>query len=326
MLILSRADVERLLDAGRLVDRLATAMVDLSAGRADVPPRIAASIPSHDGALLAMPAFVPSLGALTAKLVTVFPRNVDRPSHQAVVVCFDPDTGDPLAVLDGGAITAERTAAGSVLAARWMARADASSLAVLGTGVQARAHARAFARSRALPRIVVWGRRPDRAAALARSLETELERPIETAPSPAAALATADIVCAATHAGEPIVRREWLRPGTHVSSVGFNVRGREVDAATVASARVVVESRAAALAPPPVGSTDLLWAVRDGDVPADFDPAEIGEIIDGRRPGRTSPNEITLYKSVGVGVQDAAAAMLVLEAARRAGAGLNVIE
>jgi len=322
VLILNRADVERLLDPDALVERLATAMVDLSAGRADVPARIGALVPEQGGMLAAMPAFVPSLGALEAKLVSVFPHA--NPSHRAVIVCFDPKTGAPSALLDGTHITAVRTAAGSVLAARWLARGDASRLAILGTGVQARAHALAFARARRLDRIVIAGRDARHASSLAESLARELPCVVDVAPSFADATASADIVCAATHAGEPVVRRESIRPGTHVSSVGYNTQGREVDAETVAAATVAVESRAAALAPPPAGATDLRWAIRDGAVGAGFDPAEIGEIIEGRRPGRTSPDEITLYKSVGVGVQDAAAAMLVLEAAARTGAGTRL--
>lgn len=322
MLILTRADVERLLDLDLLVERLAPAMVDLSAGRASVPPRIGASVPAHDAMLAAMPAFVPSLGALEAKLVSVFPHV--RPSHRAVIVCFDPQTGAPSALVDGTYITAARTAAGSALATTHLARPDARTLAIVGTGVQARAHALAHVRLRPLDRIVVAGRDPERTRAFADALASQMGRPVEAAAGYAEAVGAADIVCATTHAVEPVIRRAWLRPGTHINSVGYNVAGREVDGDTVAAATVVVESRAAALSPPPAGSPDLLWPVRDGLVSANREPAEIGEVIDGRRPGRTSRDEITLYKSVGVGVQDAAAAMLVLEAARREGAGVQI--
>jgi alanine dehydrogenase len=322
MLILTRAEVERLLDLDALVDRLSQAMVDLSAGRASVPPRIGAVVAERHAMLAAMPAFVPSIGALEAKLVSVFPH--ERPSHRAVIVCFDPETGAPTALMEGAYITAVRTAAGSALATTWLARPDAGRLAILGTGVQARAHARAIARQRPLDRITIAGRSLERARELAGLLAIELGRSVEASGSFADACADADIVCATTHADEPVVRRAWLRPGTHVNSVGYNVAGREVDAETVASAVVVVESRAAALAPPPAGSTDLLWAIRDGVVPADREPSEIGEIIAGLRAGRSTADEITLYKSVGVGVQDAAAATLVLEAAERTGTGMRI--
>jgi alanine dehydrogenase len=322
MLILTRADVERLLDLDALVTRLSQAMVDLSDGRASVPPRIGAAIPTRNAMLAAMPAFVPSIGALEAKLVSVFPH--ERPSHRAVIVCFDPQTGAPSALMDGEYITAVRTAAGSALATTWLARPDARRLAILGTGVQAHAHALALARERSLDRITIAGRDAGRARALADTVARELGRSIDATGSFADACGEADIVCAATHADEPVVRRAWLRPGTHVNSVGYNVAGREVDAETVAAADVVVESRAAALAPPPAGSTDLLWAIRDGIAAADREPVEIGEIIARRRAGRSTPDAITLYKSVGVGVQDAAAATLVLEAAAREGVGLQI--
>jgi alanine dehydrogenase len=322
MLILTRAEVERLLDLDALVERLSQAMVDLSAGRASVPPRIGAVVPDRHAMLAAMPAFVPSIGALEAKLVSVFPH--ERPSHRAVIVCFDPETGAPTALMEGAYITAVRTAAGSALATTWLARPEARRLAILGTGVQARAHARALARQRPLDRITIAGRSVERARELAGLLAIELGRSVDASGSFADACADADIVCATTHADEPVVRRAWLRPGTHVNSVGYNVAGREVDADTVAAAVVVVESRAAALAPPPAGSTDLLWAIRDGATPADREPAEIGEIIAGLRTGRSTADQITLYKSVGVGVQDAAAATLVLEAAVRTGVGTRI--
>ena len=162
MLVLGGADVERLLDLSALVEALDAAMRDLSAGRCSVPPRVAAS--TDDGMLLAMPAYLPSAGALTAKLVTQFPGNTERPSHQALVGCFDPADGTPLAVLDGEYLTSARTAAGAVLAARYLAQDGA--VAVIGTGQLARAHVRAF-RAAGVPHIAVAGRDPARAATVA---------------------------------------------------------------------------------------------------------------------------------------------------------------
>jgi ornithine cyclodeaminase len=134
----------------------------------------------------------------------------------------------------------------------------------------------------------------------------------------------ADVICAATHSPEPVVRREWLSAGTHVTSVGYNTSGREVDGATFRDALVVVESRAATLAPPPAGSSDIAMAIADGAMTRDHVHAELGELVSGARPGRTDPAQITLYKSVGVAVQDAAAAAMVLDAARTAGIGRTV--
>jgi ornithine cyclodeaminase len=298
-------------------------MADLSAGRASVPNRVAAEVPDAPGALLAMPAFLPSAGALTTKLVSLFPRNTDRPTHQAVIACFDPGDGTPVALLDGTAITELRTAACSALATRLLAREDVRVLAVLGTGVQARAHGRLVPRVRRFERVVVAGRDRGKAEALARGLSAELGVPAEPA-SFEEAVRAADVVCACTHSPEPVVRRAWLREGAHVTSVGFNTAGREVDAETVRDALVVVESREAALAPPPAGSNDLLWPIRDGLITPDHVHAELGELVSGAKAGRTSPGQITLYKSVGNAVEDAAAAALVLAEARRMGRGTEV--
>ncbi|HXF73463.1 MAG TPA: ornithine cyclodeaminase family protein [Actinomycetota bacterium] len=324
MLVLSRAEVEALLDPDRLIDALAEAMADLSAGRASVPNRVAAEVPRAPGALLAMPAFLPSAGALATKLVSLFPENRDRPTHQAVIVCFDPTDGTPLALMDGTLITELRTAACSALATRLLAREDVRTLAVLGTGVQARAHGRLVPRVRRFERIVVAGRDRRKAEALAGTLAAELGIPAEAADGFEEAVRAADVVCACTHSPEPVVRRPWLRAGAHVTSVGFNTAGREVDGETVRDALVVVESREAALAPPPSGSNDLLWPIRDGLITAEHVHAELGELVAGTKPGRTSPEQITLYKSVGNAAEDAAAAALVLAEARRAGRGKEI--
>jgi alanine dehydrogenase len=308
VLVLSSREVAQLLDVDALIDALAGAMVDLSLGRASAPPRVGAFVEEGDGMLAAMPGYTPSAGALAAKLVTLFPRNAGGalPTHQAVIAVFDPSNGKLAALIDGTEITAVRTGAGSALATRLLAREDAATLAILGTGVQARSHARVVARVRRFSDVRVAGRDAAKVEALADELDA---RP---AASWEEACDGADVVCATTHSLEPVVRREWLSAGAHVTSVGYNSNGREVDDATVADALVVVESRASALAPPPAGSTDLIGAQ---------DVVEIGEVIAGSRPGRTSADQITLYKSVGVAVQDGVAARLVLDAARARGVG-----
>lgn len=323
MLILSRRDVESVLDLDVLVDRVADAMASLTEGNAAMPPRTAVEVSEHDGFLGIMSAYLPAARALTTKLVAVWPHNRDRPSHQAVIVCFDPDSGTPEVLMDGTYITAARTAAGSALATRLLAREDSTTLAVLGTGVQARAHARAVVRVRHVTSVLIAARDSQKAAQLADELRADLDLETYAATSLRDAVSAADIVCACTHSPDPVIRREWLRPGTHVNSVGFNPAGREVDGQTVADAVVVVESRASTLAPPPAGSNDLLIPLRERVITEDHVHAEIGELVNGTAPGRTAKDQITLYKSVGVAVQDAAAAALVVEAAA-AGAGTEV--
>jgi ornithine cyclodeaminase len=327
VLLLSRAEIEELLDLDELIDALGSAMADLSAGRASVPHRVGALVPEREGLLAAMPGYTPSAGVLASKLVTLFPGNAGTavPTHQAVIAVFDADNGTPAALLDGTAITAIRTGAGSALATRLLARENAATLAILGTGVQARSHARAVVRVREFEELRVAGRDRAKVGALAEELSGELDLAVTAASSWEDACDGADIVCATTHALEPVVRRQWISPGTHVTSVGYNVKGREVDDATVLDSLVVVESRAAALAPAPAGSNDLLQPIERGLIDADHIHAEVGELIDGQRPGRTSAEQITLYKSVGVAVQDGVAAALVLRGARKRGAGREVV-
>ena len=302
MLVLSAQDVAALLDLDDLVDALAVAMRDASEGRASVPPRVAARIAQHDAMLLAMPAYAPSANALTAKLVAQFPHNTATSTHQAIVCCFDPDDGTPLAVMDGAYLTAARTAAGSVLAARYLARADARTVAIIGAGALARSHARAFARRPGVERILLAARDTTKAHAV--DGVTVVDR-VEDA------VRQADIVCLTTHADSAVIDRDWLRRDAHVNSVGYNTAGTgEVDAATVAAALVVVETRESALAAAPSGAVELAGVDPDRVI-------EIGEIVADPALVSDAPERLTLYKSVGVGVQDAAAAALVLAAARR---------
>jgi alanine dehydrogenase len=323
MLLLSQAEAASLLDTDALIDALAEAMADLSEGRASVPPRVGAMVQERGAFLAAMPTYLPSGRMLESKLVSVFPgnRNTPVPTHQAVIAVFDPDTGTPAALIDATHITEARTAAGSALATRLLAGPDTRVLAILGTGVQARAHARAVVRVRDFEEVRVAGRNRSKAEVLAGDLAGELPVAVSAGDSFEQAMAGADVVCACTHSPEPVVRRDAVEPGMHINSVGYTVEGREVDAETVRDAVVVVEWREGVLAPPPAGSNDLAWPVRDGIIGPEHIHAEVGELVRGTRPGRTSGEQITLYKSIGVGVQDAAAAGLVLQAARAAGVG-----
>lgn len=316
MLVLDRTAVESLLQPDALIGALGAAMVQLSAGQASMPARIAAQVQEKRGLLGVMPAYLPASRTLACKLVSVFPGNADLglPTHQAVVMLFDADTGAPLAMLDGTSITALRTAAGSALATKLLAREDAHVLMILGTGVQALHHTRAMLRVRDFGELRVVGRDTKKTQRFAQLISEEFG--IGTRcfylHAHAHAFHEVDVVCACTHSERPVVEGEWLEPGMHVNSVGLNQNGRELDAEAVRRAKVFVESRASALAPPPAGANDLVGAEVQ---------AEIGEVLAGTHPGRSSPQDITLYKSVGVAVQDAVAARLVYDAARRIGMG-----
>jgi alanine dehydrogenase len=323
VLVLNGDETAALIDRDELRAAVAAAMRDVSAGAASMPARIAAIVPDR-GMLAAMPGYLPT-GGLATKLVSLFPGNAQLalPTHQAVILVFDPDTGAPTALIDGTEITTERTAAGSALSVELLARPDSRTLAILGTGVQARAHAHAVTRVRAIDLIRVAGRDRERAQALATELSKDLSIHVEVADSYADACAGADVICATTHSPEPVVRGEFLAPGVHVTSVGYNTAGREIDSAVVAGALVFVESRAAVLAEPPSGSNDIQVPVAEGVLGSD-DLHEIGELVAGTCPGRTSAEQVTVYKSVGVAAQDVAAAALVLAAARARGVGTDV--
>jgi ornithine cyclodeaminase len=293
----STDEVARALEPEALLQALSAAFVDVSQGRASVPPRIASRAPQ--GLLGAMVAYVPSLGVLAAKLVSVFPHNRTLPTHQALVVAFDPDTGEPLAAMDGTEITAQRTAAASALSARLLAREDAAVLSVIGTGVQALWHVRHVGRVRPFREVLIAGRDGPKAAALARQFPKARAVSIEEA------VRSADVLCATTHAQEPIVPADQVRPGTHVTSVGFSPEGSELDLRLFDQALIAVESRSSSFAPPPAGARELRG--RDPQK-----AVELGELLSGARPGRTSAEQITVYKSVGIAAEDAAAAALVL--------------
>lgn len=312
ILMLDHDDVVRLLDTGPLMDALEQAFVAFSEGRASVPPRIAARTPA--GWLGAMPGWVEGMGLVT-KLVSVFPGNAGgpHPSHQGIIAFFDDETGTPVALLDAERITALRTAAASAVAARLLARRDARVLAVLGAGVQGRAHVEALPHVLELEEIRIVSRSRDHARALAADAPDLLaaggrEPPrVTLAESFEAAVRGADVVACCTNASEPILDDDWLGRGVHVGSVGASF-GRELPEATIRRGRLFVEWRGAATEAPPAGAAEL----------QDVDPetvTELGEILAGRRSGRTSDEELTVYKSTGHAVEDVAAARLVVDRA-----------
>jgi alanine dehydrogenase len=308
MLLLSAAEVRALLDEDDLFGALRQAFRAISDGSASVPPRVAA-VTGH-GLLGTMPGYVPGLG-FGAKVVAYFRHNHERglPGHQALIAMFDPDDGRPLALMDGTHITGVRTATAAAVAAQALSRPGARSVAVLGTGVQGRAHLDAFGRAFGSARLRLAGRTPERAHKLAAAYpHVEVTNGFEDA------VRGADVVCLCTDAEEPVVTRSWLMPGCHVGSVGSGV---EVDAETIATARVFVESRAVATQPFPAGSREL--SGRDGE-----SVTEVGEVLLGTRAGRCSDDELTVYKSMGHASQDIAAAALVYRAAVTAGVGSTV--
>jgi alanine dehydrogenase len=282
--------VRRVLRMEDLIPAMARALADLSAGKVIQPVRIMLPVTEHQGFFAAMPAS--TAGALGAKLVTFYPGNQHTPTHHALILLFRPETGEPLVTMDGRLITEMRTAAVSAVATQYLARADAGVLAILGSGVQAGSHLEALRLVRGFREVRVWS--PRHAAEFAARFG------VRAADSAEEAVRGADTVVVATSSRTPVLRGEWLLAGTHVNAVGAcRPDWRELDDELVRGARIYVESREAASRE----SGDVIAA---GEV-----AAEIGEVIAGRAPGRRTEGEVTLFKSVGVAVEDVVAADLV---------------
>lgn len=296
------------------VEAMREAFIAFSEGRAYIPQRISIPVPEREGVALFMPGYVPPHD-LGLKVVSVFPRNVEQglPTISAVVLMLNPETGMPMALLDGTFLTAWRTGAASGLATDLLARPDAESLALIGAGAQARTQLLAVCAVRPIQRVRVYSRTPERAQRFIEEMRGQEGVPedIALAPTPEAAVAEADVVCTATNASAPVFDGRSLRPGTHINAIGsFTLEMRELDEETFRRAsRVVVDSRAAAM----VEAGEVVWAIRQG-ILREQDLVELGEIAAGRQPGRQSPEEITLFKSVGLAVQDLVAARWVLKA------------
>jgi len=310
--MLSQADVTALLDLDRLLDALEEGFRAVSSGKVEVPGRTAVTT-EHDGWLGTMPGYGPGLG-LGVKLVSVFPHNdaAGLPSHQALIALFDPATGSPLAVMDGTRITAIRTAGAAAVSARHLARKDSRVLAIIGAGVQGHAHLEIFPRVRDFDEIRIASRTIDSARELA-----ALNPKVHAVESFEEAARGADVIAMCTHSSTPVVLREWVAPGTHVTSVGYAAPHGELDRELAEAANLFVESRPAAFSPPPAGCMEL----------AGMDPekaSEMGEVLLGKRPGRRSDDEITVYKSMGHAVEDLAASNLVYKEALARGAGSSV--
>jgi ornithine cyclodeaminase len=304
------------------IDAVARAYMDLSLGRTQSPLRARLHSNEVGGVSLIMPALLESSGAAAVKIVSVFPQNPasDLPTIHAAVLVIDSQTGEIRALLEGGSLTAIRTGAGSGAATRALAREEASTVAILGAGVQARTQLEAMCTVRAIKKGWIF----DRTTGSARSLIDEMAgqgsvpADLSVADSAEAAVANADVVCTATTSSTPVFPGIALRPGSHVNAVGsFMPEMEEVDLDVLKRARIFVDSREAALDE----AGDLLGPIRRGELSPDAILAEIGEVLAGKTEGRTDGEQITYFKSVGVAVQDAAAAALALANAESAGLG-----
>lgn len=322
-LVLSRSDVAQVIDMAEVIDGVERAHRALAVGDAVQPERSSFELAGHGVLVVPMAAGIGSAAVAGVKLMTDTPRNraAGLPVQQSAILLADPVTGAPEALLDGALVTRYRTAAASAVATRHLARPGGGCLGFVGAGALARAHLDAIRLVRPVDRVVVWSRSAATVAAFAEHAELA-GIAVEPVESPEAVVRAADVLCTLTPSRDPIVRGAWFRPGLHVNAVGAPPRPdhREIDSEGIRRSRVVVDRRDVAWRE----SGDVLIPHAAGEIDADHFAVELGDVINGTRPGRRSAAEITLYNSVGLAVQDMAAARIVLDRARAKGVGQQI--
>ena len=322
VLMLKRQDVEAVLQMSDSIDILEKAFAELAGGTAVLPLRIV--IPAPDGISLYMPAYLQGMNALACKVVSVFKKNPEKhglPTTIGKVLLQDPETGDVICIMDGGYLTAMRTGAVSGLATKFLAREDPGQVAaIFGAGVQARMQLWAVCEARQISRAMVYDLRPESAAEFAQTMSDQLGLPVTVAQSTEEML-EADIICTATSSPTPIFEGCNVKLGTHINGIGSHSPGaRELDSAIISRSLLIADSREACLNE----AGDVMLPIQEGVITAEHIHAELGEIVTGQRPARTSADQITLFKSNGLAIQDAATALLVYQKARAAGLGVEV--
>lgn len=321
--MLTRDDLEKVLSMKDVIGVVEKAFAELARGTAHVPLRPKIFLEKYRGVMLYMPSYLSEMDALGMKVVSVYEENTQLglPTIFAMVLLNDPKTGAPLSLMEGGFITAMRTGAASGVATKYLARKDASVVGVIGTGAQARTQLWAVCEVRNIEKVYAYDIILERAKKYAKEMSRRLNVEIIPVDSAESATRNVDILILATTAKEPVIEGDWINPGTHINSIGWMGKdARELDSKTVKRAKVVVDSREAVLAE----SGDIIIPIKEGVITADHIYAELGEIIIGNKPGRISDEEITLWKSVGLAIQDAATAKLAYERAIERNIGKDI--
>ncbi len=317
ILVLNHAEVSELLPLDECLPVMREAFIALASGKVHLPLRSIIRPPQAKGLLGLMPSYVSGDRlAYGLKAVTVFPENpaIGKDAHQGAVLLFSGETGELQALMNASAITAIRTAAATAVATDLLARKDADSLAILGSGVQARTHLLAIAEVRELKRCRIASRHFEHAQKFANAMNHHVPFAVEAVETVAEALAGADLIVTTTTAREPIIKREWIKPGSHLNLVGACVpNAREADGETVAAASLFVDSRESALNE----AGDYILAAREGVIGPDHIRAELGDVLIGTKTGRSSEEEITCFKSLGISVEDLFAAEYLFRKAER---------
>lgn len=322
LLVIGHDDVKRLLPMEQCIELMARVLADLARGVVWQPLRFVIRPPDEPSLMGLMPAHRSAPEASYGlKVICIFPGNPERglDAHQGGVLLFDGETGEPRSLLDASAVTEIRTAAVSAVATRLLARDDTRELAILGSGVQARSHLEAMSKVRSFERARVWSRRAEHASAFAADARAPF--PVEAVATAEEAVRGADVVVTATSSPQPIVEREWLTTGAHINAVGSSIpSARELDAATVAAAVLFADTRESMLNE----GGDYLFAVREAEIGPEHIRAELGELLVCSAEGRRSAEELTVFKSLGLAVEDLAAAEYVYTRALEEGVGTAV--
>lgn len=320
-LLLSRNDIQGIINMREVIDAVERAHALHAKGKAEQPVRATVKLPGTSNAILPMAATIPDESAAGIKLLSIFPSNREKaiPVLNAVVVLVDSETGRCDAVLEGGLLTAYRTAAASAVATKHMSRPESKVLGLIGAGLEARTHLKAIAEVRSIETVLVWSRSRQTAEKFA----TECTRPgisIEIGGSAEEVTRRSDILCTLTPSKVPIVHGGWFKPGLHVNAVGTHwIDFREIDTDAVTRSRVVCDSRSANQ----LECGDLMIPVSEGKIAVSHFEDELGQVINGDRVGRASRDQITMYQSVGVAIQDVATARLLVETARSKSVGTS---
>lgn len=325
-LFLTRHDVQQAVGMVDAIEAVEGAFIALSTGKAYAPVRLSLPVPEQNAAIHYMPAYLPTSAALGAKIVSTFPHNpeIGKATVQAVLVVSDPSTGETLAIMEGGYLTALRTAAASGVASRHLARPDARVVAIFGAGVQGRTQLEAVCAVRDIETVWVYdlnGQAADRYASEMSMRGGRVPSDVRVASSPVQAVSDADIICTSTPSRQPLFSDTDLKAGVHINAIGgFTPEMQEIPPDTVARARIVVDCHEACMAE----AGDLIIPLNHGMINREQCTTELGHVAAGVRPGRTSSEQVTLFKSVGNAVQDVSVAQLVVQRARSLGLGVEV--
>jgi ornithine cyclodeaminase len=323
MLIISQSEVPLLLPMADCIDVMADALATLARDGAVLPLRTMLRLPDQSGIMGLMPAYLDSPASLGVKIITIFNANhgTEYDSHQGVVMLFEAVHGSPVALIDASSLTAIRTAAVSGVATNLLAREDAHDLCILGSGVQARTHLDAMRCVRRIDRVRIWSRNAEHARNFARASAERIGIDVEAFESARDAVAGADLICTTTSSREPVLHGDWIAPGAHINAVGSSTAtARELDSAAVARSRLFVDRRESTLNE----AGDFLIPKREGVIGDGHILGEIGELLLGTHDGRTTSAEVTLFKSLGLAVEDVAAAQYIHAQAVQRNIGLSV--